>query len=53
MFTRHVWCQDEATSAVDPNTDEIIQAVLRKEALMHGTTILTIAHRSVPIDWAH
>ncbi|CAE7501795.1 ABCC3 [Symbiodinium microadriaticum] len=36
---------DEATSAVDPNTDDLIQTVLREEAQREGTTILTIAHR--------
>lgn len=36
---------DEATSAVDQNTDDIIQNVLREETLQRGTTVLTIAHR--------
>jgi ABC-type multidrug transport system fused ATPase/permease subunit len=36
---------DEGTSAVDPFTDELIQKVLRKEALENGTTVLAIAHR--------
>lgn len=36
---------DEATSAVDQYTDDIIQNVLRKETQQKGTTVLTIAHR--------
>ena len=36
---------DEATSACDPVTDELIQQVLRGESAEHGTTVLTIAHR--------
>lgn len=36
---------DEATSAVDQYTDDIIQAVLRDETRQKGTTVLTIAHR--------
>lgn len=36
---------DEATSAVDPGTDTLIQAALRSGCVQSGTTILTIAHR--------
>jgi ATP-binding cassette, subfamily C (CFTR/MRP), member 1 len=36
---------DEATSACDPVTDDIIQQALRAESRLHGTTVLTIAHR--------
>lgn len=36
---------DEATSAVDQHTDDLIQSVLREEAQKRGTTVLTIAHR--------
>ena len=36
---------DEGTSAVDPHTDDLIQAALRQSALKRGTTILAIAHR--------
>lgn len=36
---------DEGTSAVDPTTDELIQNVLRSEAMSRGTTVLAIAHR--------
>lgn len=36
---------DEATSACDPATDEAIQRALRAECALHGTTVLTIAHR--------
>lgn len=36
---------DEATSAVDPHTDECIQRVLRGDLINRDTTVLTIAHR--------
>lgn len=36
---------DEATAAVDPHTDEMIQKVLRGDLIRSGTTVLTIAHR--------
>jgi len=36
---------DEGTSAVDPYTDELIQAVLREQAARNGTTVIAIAHR--------
>ncbi len=36
---------DEATSAVDQQTDDLIQHVLREEAQQQGMTVLTIAHR--------
>jgi ATP-binding cassette subfamily C (CFTR/MRP) protein 1 len=36
---------DEATSACDPVTDDIIQQVLKSECTLNGTTVLTIAHR--------
>lgn len=34
---------DEATASVDPETDTVVQAALRRE--FKGTTMLTIAHR--------
>lgn len=36
---------DEGTSAVDPYTDDLIQNVLREQALKNGTTVIAIAHR--------
>ena len=36
---------DEATAAVDPHTDEMIQKVLRGSLIRSDTTVLTIAHR--------
>ena len=36
---------DEGTSSVDPATDDLIQAALRKSAFERGATILAIAHR--------
>jgi ABC-type multidrug transport system fused ATPase/permease subunit len=40
-----VMVMDEGTSAVDPQTDELIQKVLKESATREGTTVLTIAHR--------
>lgn len=40
-----VMVMDEGTSAVDPQTDELIQKVLKESATLEGTTVLTIAHR--------
>jgi ATP-binding cassette, subfamily C (CFTR/MRP), member 1 len=40
-----VLIMDEATSAVDQHTDDLIQTVLREQAQKRGTTVLTIAHR--------
>jgi ATP-binding cassette subfamily C (CFTR/MRP) protein 5 len=36
---------DEATSAIDPATDAAIQRILKDSSVLHGTTVLTIAHR--------
>lgn len=36
---------DEATSAIDPATDMLIQDILKENSLRRGTTVLTIAHR--------
>lgn len=40
-----VLVMDEATAAVDPHTDDMIQKVLRGKLIHGGTTVLTIAHR--------
>ena len=40
-----VLIMDEATSAVDQHTDDLIQSVLKEQAQKRGTTVLTIAHR--------
>ena len=40
-----VLCMDEATAAVDMETDARIQVVVRESSVTGGITLLTIAHR--------
>ena len=36
---------DEATSSVDSNTDQQVQATIRREFVNKGVTVITVAHR--------
>jgi len=36
---------DEATSSVDPKTDEQVQATIRREFVEKGVSVITVAHR--------
>ena len=36
---------DEATSSVDPKTDQAVQATIRSEFVDKGVTVITVAHR--------
>jgi len=36
---------DEATSSVDPNTDEQVQDTIRREFVEKGVSVITVAHR--------
>ena len=36
---------DEATASVDPNTDQQVQATIRREFVNNGVTVITVAHR--------
>lgn len=36
---------DEATSSVDPKTDQEVQATIRREFVDKGVSVITVAHR--------
>ncbi|MDQ0060417.1 ABC transporter ATP-binding protein [Paenibacillus harenae] len=47
---RPIWIFDEATSALDTDTERFVMESVRERTLMHGSTLLVIAHRLTTVQ---